>query len=158
MRRLDHRARGPCEPRRGLEISRCQTATLVPAARFCPRVLHLGFVPTEGWAERRQAPSCYRCRAGKRECGPRGDARIASCEAAPDALAFRRSTVAVPRHAPLRLRIISGNALNERDANLLLRTRFVVNRKVRIVVKKVRPSWPGLQGSSLCRSRASGNP
>jgi hypothetical protein len=28
-------------------ISRCQTATRVPAARFCARVLHLGFVPTE---------------------------------------------------------------------------------------------------------------
>jgi hypothetical protein len=40
--------------------------------------LRPGFAPwlrahrIEGWAERRQAPFCYRCRAGKRECGPRG--------------------------------------------------------------------------------------
>jgi hypothetical protein len=35
--------------------------------------------------------------------GRAGDARVASCEAAPDALAFRRSTVAVARHASLRI-------------------------------------------------------
>jgi hypothetical protein len=69
--------------------------------------------------------------------GRAGDARIASSEAAPDALAFRRSTVAVARHVPLRLRIISGNALNERDANLLLQMRIVVKRKIRFVAKKI---------------------
>src|SRR4029453_17425703 len=35
--------------------SRCQTAHLVPAARFCARGLHLCFAhPNEGWAERRE--------------------------------------------------------------------------------------------------------
>ena len=74
--------------------------------------------------------------------GRAGDARVASCEAAPDALAFRRSTVAVARHVPLRLRIISGNALNERDANVLLRTHYVVKLKIRFVAEGVpSPLW-----------------
>jgi hypothetical protein len=47
--------------------------------------------------------------------GRAGDARVASCEAAPDALAFRRSTVAVARHASLRIQGSSlEHALNER--------------------------------------------
>jgi hypothetical protein len=74
--------------------------------------------------------------------GRAGDARIASSEAAPDALAFRRSTVAVARHVPLRLRIISGNALNERDANVLLQMRIVVKRKMRSVARKIRQLQP----------------
>jgi hypothetical protein len=60
--------------------------------------------------------------------------------------------VAVARHVPLRLRIISGNALNERDANLLLRTRFVVKLKMRFVAKEIlelqpSPHWQQRQGT-----------
>jgi hypothetical protein len=123
----NHRARGSREPPR-TRNSRCQTAHLVPAARFCARVLHLGFVPTgsKGGRSADRRLFVIVVAPASASVGRAGDARVASCEAAPDALAFRRSTVAVARHVPLRLRIISGNALNERDANLVLRTRIVV--------------------------------
>jgi hypothetical protein len=109
-----------------------QTAHLIPAARFCARVLHLGFVPTgsKGGRSADRRLFVIVVAPASASVGRAGDARVASCEAAPDALAFRRSTVAVARHVPLRLRIISGNALNERDANVVLRIRYVVNRVV----------------------------
>jgi hypothetical protein len=42
-----------------IPVSRCQTATLVPAAHFCARVLHRCFAhPERGWAERRETFGC----------------------------------------------------------------------------------------------------
>jgi hypothetical protein len=110
-----------------------------PRPHFCARVLHLGFVPTgsKGGRSADRRLFVIVVAPASASVGRAGDARIASSEAAPDALAFRRSTVAVPRHVPLRLRIISGNALNERDANLLLQTHIVVTRKIRFVAKEI---------------------
>jgi hypothetical protein len=106
--------------------------TSFPRRVFCARVLHVGFVPTESKGGRSADRRLFVIvvAPASASVGRAGDARVASCEAAPDALAFRRSTVAVARHVPLRLRIISGNALNERDANLLIQIRSVVNRVV----------------------------
>jgi hypothetical protein len=85
-------------------IALATAAHLVPAAHFCARVLHLGFVPTESKGGRSADRRLFVIvvAPASASVGRAGDARVASCEAAPDALAFRRSTVAVARHAPLR--------------------------------------------------------
>ena len=68
--------------------------------------------------------------------GRAGDARVASCEAAPDALAFRRSTVAVARHASLRIRDRLENTPSMSEAaNVLAWPRVVVNSHIHNVVE-----------------------
>jgi hypothetical protein len=154
MRRLTTELAAGLNPRRGLESHDVKQPLSFPRRVFCARVLHLGFVPTgsKGGRSADRRLFVIVVAPASASVGRAGDARVASCEAAPDALAFRRSTVAVARHAPLRLRIISGNALNERDANLLLRTRFVVKLKMRFVAKEIlelqpSPHWQQRQGT-----------
>jgi hypothetical protein len=118
--------------RRGLEIHDVKQPISFPRRISAPGFCTSGFVPTgsKGGRSADRRLFVIVVAPASASVGRAGDARVASCEAAPDALAFRRSTVAVARHVPLRLRIISGNALNERDANVVLRIRYVVNRVV----------------------------
>jgi hypothetical protein len=105
-------------------------AHLVPAAHFCARVLHVGFVPTESKGGRSADRRLFVIvvAPASASVGRAGDARVASCEAAPDALAFRRSTVAVARHASLRIRDRLENTPKSEAANVLASLRIVVNK------------------------------
>jgi hypothetical protein len=86
-KRLRRRAPQDEDEHRAQFLFTCQTADLVPAARFCVRVLHFGFAtPNEGVAERREssgaceAPvACSRRQAGALRGALRphtGDARL----------------------------------------------------------------------------------
>ena len=106
------------EPFAVISNSRCQTAQIFsfPRRVFCARILSLNLHSPriEGWAERRRAHLVVVVAPVKARVGRVCETRRASCKAYLDALASRRSTVATFATSPLRLRIISGNALNER--------------------------------------------
>src|SRR5262249_33808483 len=96
-----------------IPISRCQTAHLVPATRLRPGLAIYFAHPESKGGRSAEGRILYRCRAGEgasRVC----KTRRASCEAC----RTRSPLGAPPRRflatSPLRLRIISGNALNER--------------------------------------------
>src|SRR5262249_38345490 len=82
---------------------------------FAPGSCHLTFTHPESRGGRgAEGRILYRCRAGEGASEPRVSDAARVVRSVHDALASRRSTVAISRHAPLGLRIISGNALNER--------------------------------------------
>jgi hypothetical protein len=113
-----------------LQISRCQTAHLVPA----PALLRPGFAsllhspPVEGGRSADRRLFVIVVAPASASVGRAGDARVASYEAAPDTLAFRRSTVAVARHASLRIRDRLENTPKSEAANVLASLRIVVNK------------------------------
>jgi hypothetical protein len=110
-------------------IALATAAHLVPA----PALLRPGFAsllhspPVEGGRSADRRLFVIVVAPASASVGRAGDARVASCEAAPDALAFRRSTVAVARHASLRIRDRLENTPSKSEAaNVLLQMQYVV--------------------------------
>src|SRR5262249_50545325 len=100
-----------------IPISRCQTAQIVSfPRRVCVRVLplHLHSPRTEGWAERRRAHLVVVVAPVRARVSRVCETRRASCEACLTRSPLGAPPWRFPATSPLRLRIISGNALNER--------------------------------------------